>query len=118
MIQGAKVLMRGAQYGTLYKLLGKTVIGDYNSTVVPESSNEENNVSEVSGGEAMLWHQRLRHIGEKALQSLQGKSMVEGMSKCNSNFNFCEHCLYGKQIRVKFPSGATREKINFGIDTQ
>ena len=27
MIQGAMVLMRGVQYGTLYKLLGKTVIG-------------------------------------------------------------------------------------------
>ena len=36
--------------------------------------------------------------------------MVEGMSKCNSDFDFCEHCLYGKQNRVKFPSGATRAK--------
>ena len=81
-----------------------------NNTVVPESSNEENNVPEVSGGEAMLWHQRLGHIGEKSLQSLQGKSMVEGMSKCNYDFIFCEHCLYGKQNQVKFPSGATREK--------
>ena len=36
--------------------------------------------------------------------------LTEGMSKCNSNFNFCEHCLYGKQNRVKFPSGATRAK--------
>ena len=73
MIRGAMVLMRGVQYGTLYKLLGKTVIGDCNSIVVPESSNEENNVPEVSGGEDMLWHQRLGHIGEKGLQSLQGK---------------------------------------------
>ena len=91
-------------------MFGKTIIGDCNNIVVPESSNEENNVHEVSGGEAMLWHQRLGHIGEKGLQSLQGKSMVEGMSKCNSNFDFCEHCLYGKQNRVKFPSGATRAK--------
>jgi len=96
MFRGAMVLMRGVQYGTLYKLLGKTIIGDCNNTVVPESSNEENNVPEVSRGEAMLWHQRLGHIGEKGLQSLQGKSMVKGMSKCNSNFDFCEHCLYGK----------------------
>ena len=36
--------------------------------------------------------------------------MVEGMSNCNSYFDFCEHCLYGKHNRVKFPSGATREK--------
>ena len=83
------------------------VIGDCSSTVVPESSNEENNVPEVSGGEVMLWHLRLGHIGEKGLQSLQGKSMVEGMSKYNSDFDFYEHCLYGKQNHVKFPSGAT-----------
>ena len=76
MIRGAMVLMRGVQYGTLYKLLGKTIIGDYNNTIVLESSNEENNVPEVSGGEAMLWHQRLGHIGEKGIQSLQSKSMV------------------------------------------
>ena len=61
----------------------------------------------------MLWHERLGHIGEKGLQSLQGKSMVEGMSKCNSDFDFCEHCLYGKQNCVKFPSGATRAKKNW-----
>ena len=110
MIRGAMVLMRGVQCGTMYKLLGKTVIGDCNNTVVLESSNEENNVAEVFGGEAMLWHQRLGHIGEKGLQSLQGKSMVEGMSKCNFDFDFCEHFLYGKQNRVKFPFGATRAK--------
>ena len=57
----------------------------------------------------MLWHQRLGHIGEKGLQSLQGKGMVAGMSNCNSDLDLCEHCLYGKQNRVKFPSSATRE---------
>ena len=36
--------------------------------------------------------------------------MVEGLSNYNSDFDFYEHCLYGKQNRVKFPSGSTREK--------
>ena len=54
--------------------------------------------------------QILGHIGEKGLQSLQGKGMVEGMFNCNSDFNFYEHCLYGKHNRVKFPFGATRSK--------
>ena len=44
----------------------------------------------------MLWHQILGHSGEKVLQSLQGKGMVEGMSNYNLDFDFCEHCLYGK----------------------
>jgi hypothetical protein len=34
--------------------------------------------------------------------------MVEGMSNCSLDFDFCEHCLYGKQNRVRFPSGAMR----------
>jgi hypothetical protein len=32
------------------------------------------------------------------------------MSNCNLDFDFCEHCIYGKQNRVIFPSSATREK--------
>jgi hypothetical protein len=56
----------------------------------------------------MLWHQRLGHIGEKGLRLLHGKGMVEGMSNCSLDFDFCEHCLYGKKNRVRFPSGATR----------
>ena len=63
----------------------------------------------------MLWHQRLGHIGEKGLQSLQGKGMVEGMSNGNLDFNFCEHCLYGKQNWVKFPYGSTRENEILGL---
>ena len=58
----------------------------------------------------MLWHQRLGHIGEKGLRLLDGKGMVEGMSNYSMDFDLCEHCLYGKQNQVIFPSGATREK--------
>ena len=32
--------------------------------------------------------------------------MVEGMSNCSLDFDFCEHCLYGKHNRVRFSSGA------------
>ena len=104
------VLMRGVCCATFYKSLGRTIIDGCNNSIVPDSKNEESKVHDVSGGDTMLWHQRLGHIGEKALQSLQGKGMVEGMSNCNSYFYFCEHCLYGKQNRMKFPFGATREK--------
>jgi hypothetical protein len=34
--------------------------------------------------------------------------MVEGMSNCTLDFDFCEHCIYGKKNQVRFPSGATR----------
>jgi transposase InsO family protein len=36
--------------------------------------------------------------------------MVEGMSNWTLDFYFCEHCIYGKQNRVRFPSGAIRAK--------
>jgi transposase InsO family protein len=56
----------------------------------------------------MLWHQRLGHTKEKGLRLLHSKGMVEGMSNCSLDFDFCEHCVYGKKNRVRFPYGATR----------
>jgi hypothetical protein len=35
--------------------------------------------------------------------------MVEEFPKFNLEVDFCEHCIYGKQSQVRFPSGATRE---------
>jgi len=58
----------------------------------------------------MLWHEILGHLGEKGLQTLHAKGMVEGMCNCILDFDFCEHCIYGKHNRVRFPSGATRAK--------
>jgi hypothetical protein len=56
----------------------------------------------------MLWHQRLGHIREKGLRLLHGKGMVEGMSNFSLDFDFCEHCVYGKQNSVRFLYGAMR----------
>jgi hypothetical protein len=41
---------------------------------------------------------------------MQNKGMVEDIPECNFEVDFCEHCIYGKQIWVRFPSRATREK--------
>ena len=58
----------------------------------------------------MSWHQILGHNGEEGIQSLQGKGMVEGMCNCNLDFDFCEHCLYGKLNWVKFLFADARAK--------
>ena len=58
----------------------------------------------------MLWHQWLRHIGEKDLQMLHGNGMVEGMSNFSLDFNFCEHCEYEKYNLVSFLYDAKRVK--------
>jgi hypothetical protein len=57
----------------------------------------------------MLWHERMGHIGEKGLRAMHNKGMVEDFPECNLEVNFCEHCVYGKQSRVRFPSRVTRE---------
>ena len=99
--------MQGVYIGTLYKLQGSTIVDGCNSSMVPESG-AENRV--VFGEKTMLWHQILGHIGEKGLQILHGKGMVEGMNNSSLDFDFCENCVYGKQNRVSFPSGGKRTK--------
>ena len=64
---------------------GSIVIDGCNNFVVPESV-AENLV--VSREKTMLCHQRLGHIGEKGLQILHGKGMVEGMSNSSLDFDF------------------------------
>ena len=56
MVQGALVLMRGVQIGTLYKLQGSTVTDGCNNSVVPERGVES---LAISGEKTTLWHQRL-----------------------------------------------------------
>jgi len=84
----------------MYKPLGSDVIDEHTNFVVPESGAKN----------AMLWHQRIRHIAEKCFQILHGNSMVEGMRNVSLDLNFREHCVYGKQNKVSFPFGARREK--------
>jgi hypothetical protein len=40
---------------------------------------------------------------------MERKGMVEGFPECGLELNFCQHFIYGKQIQVRFPYGATRE---------
>jgi hypothetical protein len=37
------------------------------------------------------------------------KGLVEEFPECNLEVDFCEHFIYGKQSRVRFPFGVTRE---------
>jgi hypothetical protein len=108
MVRGAMVLLKGVWFGTMYKLQGSTISDGCNSSIVHDIGVEKKRTPTVSGEKVMLWHQRLGHIGEKGLRLLHGKGMVEFMSNRSLDFDLCEHCLYGKQNWVIFPSGATR----------
>jgi hypothetical protein len=89
MVRGAMVLMRGVWCGTLYKLLGRTYTNGCNSSIFREQRNKEEKTNIVPGKKTTLWHQRLGHIGEKGLRTLNGKGMVEGMSNFTLDFDFC-----------------------------
>jgi hypothetical protein len=43
---------------------------------------------------------KLGHASEKALQGLAKQGLLDGATTCK--FGFCEHCILGKQTRVKF----------------
>jgi hypothetical protein len=107
-VQGEMVLLKGVQFGTLYKMQGSTISDGCNSSIVYDIGFEEQRTSTVSREKVMLWHKMLGHIEEKGLRLLHGKDMVEGMSNFSLDFDLCEHCVYGKQNWVRFPSGATR----------
>ena len=67
MIRGSMLSMRGVWYGILYKLLGKTIIDECNNSVVLEEGGKDDKNLTASGGNTMLWNQRLGHTTENGL---------------------------------------------------
>jgi hypothetical protein len=67
MVRGEMVLLKGVQFGTLYKLQGSTISDGCNSSIVPNIGVEEERTPTISGEKVMMWHQRLGNIGEKGL---------------------------------------------------
>ena len=47
-----------------------------------------------------LCHRCLGHVGEKGLLILVKRGLLKGIKTCK--LEFCEHCVLGKQRRVKF----------------
>ncbi|KAE8725588.1 hypothetical protein F3Y22_tig00008386pilonHSYRG00069 [Hibiscus syriacus] len=86
---GVLVMMKGIRKNNLYYYQGSKIIGV---------------VTAASGGDDLdatqLWHMRLGHAGEKSLQILAKKGLLKCAKACK--LNFCEHCVLGKQKRVKF----------------
>ncbi|KAH9722810.1 hypothetical protein KPL70_006849 [Citrus sinensis] len=83
---GAMVILQGVRRHNLYYLKGGTT--------------NEANVVEAHGDTTKLWHVRLRHAGEKSLQTLMRHGLLKGTKTCK--LSFCEHCVVGKKTRVKF----------------
>ena len=98
-VDGALVLLKGTRRGNLYFLQGNTITG---GAAVSQSSGE------VVRDTTKLWHMRLGHPGEKALQDLVKQGLLKGAKMCK--LDFCEHCVLGKQTRVKFGTAIHQTK--------
>ena len=90
-ISGALVVMKGIRKNNnLYYYHGSTITG-----IVAAASSDDREIEATR-----LWHRRLGHAGEKSLNILVKQGLLKGVRACK--LDFCEHCVKGKQTRVKF----------------
>jgi hypothetical protein len=79
------VIAKGEKVGTLYLCIGNT----------------DSSISLASiGVDTTLWHHRLGHMSEKGMQILHKINVLQDPKQID--LDFCEHCVYGKQKRVRF----------------
>ncbi|KAG8499632.1 hypothetical protein CXB51_006096 [Gossypium anomalum] len=83
-------------YETVSEGVGSTVTWD---AAVASSSLSDDDITK-------LWHMRLGHISENGMVELSKRGLLDGQGICK--LNFCKHCVFGKQKRVRF----TREIHN------
>ncbi|KAI5335060.1 hypothetical protein L3X38_025193 [Prunus dulcis] len=88
--KGSLVVMKGKiQPNCLYRLCGTIVIG--RATI----STKKDSVDDTQ-----LWHLRLRHMSEQAMQELHKRKLLKGVHNCK--LEFCKYCTMGKQSNVTF----------------
>ncbi|KAG8474805.1 hypothetical protein CXB51_031510 [Gossypium anomalum] len=97
--KGSLVVMKGQRKtAKLYVLQGSTVTGD---AAVASSSLLDDDITK-------LWHMRLGHMSENGMVELSKRGLLDGQGICK--LNFCEHCVFGKQKRVRFTRGIHNTK--------
>ncbi|XP_070015271.1 uncharacterized mitochondrial protein AtMg00300-like [Nicotiana sylvestris] len=101
--KGSMVLMKGKLHSKLYHLQASIVEGE----IVVASGKSDLNQSQ-------LWNLRLGHMSDNELSLLSKQNLLNGYK--NQALNFCEHCVFGKQTRIKFIKKAehkTRDKLDY-----
>ncbi|KAG8478499.1 hypothetical protein CXB51_028393 [Gossypium anomalum] len=102
--KGSLVVMKGQRkIAKLYVLQVSTVTGD---ATVASSSLSDDDITK-------LWHMRLGHMSENGMTELSKRGLLDGQGICK--LNFCEHCVFGKQKRVRFTRGIhnTKEMLEY-----
>ncbi|KAG8503336.1 hypothetical protein CXB51_001298 [Gossypium anomalum] len=97
--KGSLVVMKGQRKtAKLYVLQGSTVTGD---AAVTSSSLSDDDITK-------LWHMCLGHMSENGMVELSKRGLLDGQGICK--LNFYEHCVFGKQKRVRFTRGIHNTK--------
>jgi hypothetical protein len=79
------VIEKGEKVGTLYLCNGNT-----DSSICLAST----------GVDIALWNHRQGHMSEKGMKILHKRNLLPDLKQIY--LDFCEHCVYGKQKRVRF----------------
>ncbi|XP_076912370.1 uncharacterized protein LOC143570654 [Bidens hawaiensis] len=74
---------------------------DANGGLVDQRMERCNYINEESMGR--LWHERLGHISQTSMGTLQQKEMVRGLPSFDVEKAVCKDCLVGKQTRENIP---------------
>jgi hypothetical protein len=83
--KGSFVIEKGEKVGTLYLCTGNT-----DSSICLSSTRVDTS----------LWHHSLEHMSEKQMKILHKINLFPYLKQFD--LDFCEHCVYGKQKRVRF----------------
>ncbi|KAJ4715159.1 Retrovirus-related Pol polyprotein from transposon TNT 1-94 [Melia azedarach] len=96
--KGSNVVLKGVKRGTLYFLQGSTLSS---SVAVASLEIDKDNMTK-------LWHMRLGHMSARGMQILSKGDLLCGHKI--KDLEFCEHCIFGKLHRNKFPKAIHRTK--------
>ncbi|KAJ4701403.1 Retrovirus-related Pol polyprotein from transposon TNT 1-94 [Melia azedarach] len=96
--KGSNVVLKGVKRGTLYFLQGSTLSS---SVAVASSEIDKDNMTK-------LWHMRLGHMSARGMQILSKWDLLCGHKV--KDLEFCEHWIFGKLHRSKFPKAIHRTK--------
>ncbi|KAG8488981.1 hypothetical protein CXB51_017075 [Gossypium anomalum] len=72
-----------------------------NDAAVASSSLSDNDITK-------LWHMCQCHMSENGMAELSKRGLLNGQG--NYKLKFCEHCIFGKQKRVRFTRGIHNTK--------
>ncbi|KAK2967390.1 hypothetical protein RJ640_023981 [Escallonia rubra] len=99
-MKGALVVMKGFKQDSLYLLQGTTV-----TRAAATASS-----SDIDSDTTKLWHMHLGHMSERGMDVLSEQGLLG--SKKIGKLDFCEHCVFGKQCRVKFSQQQANQQPN------